>query len=126
MPLFQFIGAAIGGSVVIAFASLIWPRVSSDPRPPALTRVREMVIETPVGANLAQVLGVTDESAAEPISIGSLVTSGANAVVDTVAKSAQRAVTNRVLETLATQFNGLPEEDKAAFRAQICAPPQEE
>lgn len=122
MPLFQFIGAAIGGSVVIAFASLIWPRISSDPRPTALTKVRDMVIETPAGVNLANVLGVADESAAEPINISDLVTTGTNAVINTVATTAQRTVTNRMLETLAGQFNGLPEEDKASFRAQICDP----
>lgn len=122
MPLFQFIGAAIGGSIVIAVASLIWPRISSDPRPPALTRVREMVIETPAGASLANVLGVADESATERINIHDMVSTGTTAVINTVATTAQRAVTNRVLETLASQFNSLPEEDKASFRAQICEP----
>lgn len=122
MPLFQFIGAAIGGSIVIAFASLLWPRISSDPRPIALTKVRDMVIETPAGANLASVLGVADESAAEPININDMVVTGTTAVINTVATTAQRAVTNRVLETLVGQFNGLPEEDKASFRAQICEP----
>lgn len=125
MPFFQFIGAAIGGSLVIVFASFIWPRVTTDPRPEALTKVREMAIETQAGYNLAQVLGVTDESGIQPTSIGEVVTNGTNAAIDAVTKSAQHAVTTRILESLAKQFNDLPEEEKATFRAQICAPVQE-
>lgn len=125
MPLFQFIGAAIGGSVVVVFASLLWPRVTSQPRPEALTKVREIAIQTPAGLNLAQVLGVTDESGIQPTSINDVVTTGTNAAIDTVTKSAQHAVTTRILETLGKQFNDLPEDEKATFRAQICAPDQE-
>lgn len=125
MPLFQFIGAAIGGSVVVVFASLLWPRVTSQPRPEALTKVREIAIQTPAGLNLAQVLGVTDESGIQPTSINDVVTTGTNAAIDTVTKSAQHAVTTRILETLGKQFNDLPEDEKATFRAQICVPVQE-
>ena len=125
MPLFQFIGAAIGGSVVVVFASLLWPRVTTQPRPEALTKVREMAIQTPAGLNLAQVLGVTDESGIQPTSINDVVTTGTNAAIDAVTKSAQHAVTTRILESLGKQFNDLPEDEKATFRAQICAPVQE-
>lgn len=122
MPLFQFIGAAIGGSIVIVFASLIWPKVTSDPRPEALTKVRDMAIQTSAGQNLAQVLGVTEESGITPTSVGDIVTVGTNAAIDAVTKSAQHAVTTRILESLAKQFNDLPEDEKAAFRAEICQP----
>ncbi len=125
MPLFQFIGAVIGGSVVVVFASLLWPRVTSEPRPEALTKVREITIETPVGYNLATVLGVTDETGIAPTSVNEVVTTGTNAAIDAVAKSAQHAVTVRIMESLANQFNDLPEDEKATFRAQICAPIQE-
>ena len=125
MPLFQFIGAVIGGSVVVVFASLLWPRITSEPRPEALSKVREMAIETPVGLNLAQVLGVTDETGITPTSVNDIVTTGTNAAIDAVTKSAQHAVTTRIMGSLAKQFNELPEDEKATFRAQICAPVQE-
>lgn len=123
MPLFQFIGATIGASVVISVMSLAWPRVTHEPRPEALSRVRELVIETQVGQGVAQVLGVADEAAIEPLDINSAVTSGATYVMDSVTRSAQHAVTARLIESVVKQFNSLSEEDKASFRAQICAPP---
>lgn len=125
MP-FQFIGAALGTSVVVTLASFLWPKVTREPRPEALTKVREVVLHTQVGQNLAQVLGVTNESAAEPVNISDVVTTGTNAVVDSVTRSAQHAVTSRILDSLGKQFNDLPEEEKASFRAQICVPPVSE
>lgn len=122
MVLLQFLGAAFGAFAVVSFISIAWPRLSSDPRPEALTRVREAVIETSPGRSLSEVLGVTDETAVSPVSINSLVASGTNAAIDMVTKSTQKAVTGKILETLGTQFETLSEEDKASFRAKICTP----
>ena len=122
MPLFQFIGATIGASVVISLASLVWPKVTSEPRPEALNRVRDVVMRTQVGQGVAQVLGVTDETGAAPIDVRSAAVTGTTMVIDSVTKSAQHAVTTRLMESLAKQFNGLPEVDKASFRTQICEP----
>ncbi len=123
MPLFQFIGAAIGASVAISVTSLVWPRVTREPRPEALSRVREVVMQTQVGQGVAQVLGVADEAVVQPLDVNSAVTSGATYIIDSVTKSAQHAVTARLIESVAKQFNELSEEDKASFRAQICVPP---
>lgn len=122
MPLFQFLGAALGAGVVISFISIAWPRISADPRPELLTKVRETVVETSPGRSLAEVLGVTDETGVSPVSVSSLITTGTNAAVDMVTRSTQKAVTGKILETLGTQFETLSEEDKASFRAKICVP----
>lgn len=106
MPLFQFIGVAIGASVFVSFASLAWPKVTSQPRPEVLTKVRDVVVQTEVGKGLEQVLGV---------SLGETVASGAAAVVDTVTRSAKQSVIMRMFESLS-------EEEQEAFRAQICTP----
>lgn len=123
MQLFQFIGAALGAGAIMALASLVWPKITNQPRPEALTRMREIVLQTAAGQGVAQGLGVMDESNAEPVNVESAVTNGANMVINTVAKSARHAVTARLMESLAKQFNELPEEDKVSFRAQICEPP---
>lgn len=125
MPLFQFIGAAIGATVFVSLTSLLWPKVTSEPRPEALTRVRDVVMQTQVGQGIAQTLGVTDEVGVEPVNVADLVTTGTNAALDTVTKTAQHAVASRLLESVAKQFNELSEEEKATFRAQICQPPAE-
>lgn len=120
--MFRTIGAVIGGVLVVAVMSVVWPRFSTDPRPEALTRVHDAVLETPLGMNLENVLGVSADSSGQPMSVSAVVATGTNAVVDAVKKSAQRAVTSKILESLAGQFQHLTDEEKAAFRAQICEP----
>lgn len=80
-------------------------------------------MQTQVGQGVAQVLGVADEAVVQPLDVNSAVTSGATYVIDSVTRSAQHAVTARLIESVAKQFNELSEEDKASFRAQICVPP---
>jgi hypothetical protein len=125
MPLFQFIGAAVGASAMVTFASLLWPKVTNQPRPEALTRVRDVVINTQIGQGIAQVLGVTDETNVTPVNLNDVITTGTNTAINTITKSAQRAVSSQLLQSLAKQFNELPEEEKATFRAQVCEPPAE-
>jgi len=122
MQMFRIIGAVVGGALILAVVSVVWPRVSNDPRPDALTKVHDVVLETPLGQNLENVLGETDDATGAPLSIGAAVTTGTNAVVDAVTKSAQHAVTSKILESLAGQFQRLTEEEKDAFRAQVCEP----
>lgn len=123
MPLIQYVAAALGSAVVISIASLVWPKVTAQPRPKQLTQVREMVMQTQVGQNMAQVLGVTDEDSVKPMSVGEFVQEQATAVVSNVADSAQHAVTSQVLVQLAKKFNELPKEEQDQFRALICSQP---
>ncbi len=123
MPLIQYVAAALGSAVVISIASLVWPKVTAQPRPKQLTQVREMVMQTQVGQNMAQVLGVTDEASVKPMSVGEFVQEQATAVVSNVADSAQHAVTSQVLVQLAKKFNELPKEEQDQFRALICSQP---
>lgn len=122
MALVQYIGVALGASVFVSFASLVWPKLTSQPRPQPLTQVREVVIQTPLGAQVANVLGVTDEVNVTPVHVGTFVAEQANAAVVTVQKSAQRAVTSRVLHQLAGQFDQLPEDQKVEFQKLVCDP----
>ena len=123
MPIIQYVAAAFGSAVVISVVSLVWPRVTAQPRPKQLTQVREMVMQTDVGKNMAQVLGVTDEGGIKPVSVGEFVAEQATVVVSNVASSAQQAVTSQVLSQLAKKFTELPKEEQEQFKALICAPP---
>jgi len=122
MPFFQFIGAAIGVGAMLSLTSLIWPRVTSDPRPPALSKVRDAVLTTGAGQQAAQVLGVTDESQVERLDVATLVTRGAESVLNSVTETVRHNATAKLMESLATQFETLPEDEKEAFRARICKP----
>ncbi len=123
MPLIQYIAAALGSAVVISIASLVWPKVTTQPRPKQLTQVREIVMQTQAGKNMAEVLGVTDEATVKPMSVGEFVQEQASAMVSNVADSAQHAVTSQVLIQLSKKFSELPKDEQAQFRGLICTPP---
>lgn len=122
MALLQYIGVALGSVVFISVASFIWPKVTNQPRPDPLTQVREVVIKTSLGQQMANVLGVTDESDITPVNPGTFVAKQTNNAVTAVQKSAQRAITSRVIQQLAGQFDQLPEDQKQEFQKMICDP----
>ena len=124
MPLIQFVGAAIGSAVIISIASLAWPRITTKPRPPALSKVRDIVIETKVGKEVADVLGVADETNVAPVNVGTLVASEGSTIVSNLGTAAQNAVTSKLIEQLTSQFDKLPEQQKAEFQKRICQPGQ--
>lgn len=112
MPLFQFIGAALGASAMVTLASFVWPKVTSQPRPEALSKVYEVVSQTPIGQSIEQVLG--DQT----VDVQEIVASKAAEAVTSVTNSVKR---NTVLK----MFEALPDEEKAAFRAAICEPAEQ-
>lgn len=120
MPIFQFIGAAIGGGLVVAAVSIAWPMFTAEPRPEALNTVRDVVINTEAGQNFANTLGVTDDAAAQPVSLPSFAASAAQTVVTNVVTNTQNTVTTRIIESLAGQFNQLPKDKQEQFRQTIC------
>lgn len=122
MPVLQFIGAAVGAGAVVIAASLLWPRLSPDPRPDALTKVHDVVLETKAGQDLANTLGVSDESTIQPVSVSSLASSAVQNVVTTVSSQAQSAVTTHVLEVVVKQVEQLSPQEQEKFRQLICAP----
>jgi hypothetical protein len=123
MPIIQYVFAFFGSVVALSIVSLAWPLVTTNPRPEPLTKVREIVIQTPLGAQAAQVLGVTDESGVSPVNMNEFVTTQTSMVIQNVSKSAQNAVTTGVLTQLASKFNELPEEQKLQFQSMVCQPP---
>ncbi len=125
MPLFQFIGAAVGAGAVVVFASLVWPKITSQPRPESLDKVRDVVMETEVGKNIANTLGVTNDTTVTPVSISSLAASAAQTVVTNIVKETQNTVTTKVLESAVKQFDQLPQAEQSKFRQLICTPSSE-
>lgn len=122
MPVLQFIGAAVGATVMLSITSIVWPKVTSEPRPGALTKVHDMVMETKAGQDLANTLGVSDERAVQPVSISSVASSAVQNAVTAVSSQAQSAVTTHVLEMVVKQVEQLSPQDQEKFRQLICAP----
>lgn len=123
MHLFQFIGALLGSAVVVASASIVWPLVTSKAMPPALESVREVVIETPIGQQASQVLGVSDPEKVTPVNIPELVVYKASEAILVAEGAIKNVATTTIVTQLVERFKDLPDDQKQAVRVSICAPP---
>lgn len=122
MQVLQFIGAFVVGAVSIVGVSFLWPRVTTQPRPEVLTKVRDAVFQTETGWELANTLGVADETNAEPINIQEAAASAAQSAAYDVAAYTSRAVTTKLFDSALSRFDLLSKEDQERFREQICVP----
>ena len=123
MSALQFLLAAIGSAVVISVASLVWPKVTNKPRPAALTQVRNAVVQTQVGQQAAQVLGVSDEAATGPVNVRDWAVAEGNAIVNNITDSASQAVVSQVVKQMLGQIDKLPGDQKQQLQQILCAPP---
>ncbi len=122
--MFQFIIALIVGIVSVSGGSLLWPRLTPNPRPQVLQQVHDIVIKTPLGSQAATVLGVTDETNVTPLNLGELVGSAAGEVKSAAEKRAQMVIMTQVTRELSKQYEKLPEDQKVQLQQIICQPPQ--
>lgn len=118
----QLILAVAVFGVTLSGGSLVWPRVTSAPRPQLLQQVHDSVIKTPVGSQAAQVLGVTDDKSIQPINLGALVGSVGNSVKNAAQKRAQTIIMAQVTQQLTTQYRKLPKDKQLELRQIICTP----
>lgn len=105
----QFIGASIIAGTVMTLVSFLWPKVTTQPRPEVLTKIHDVVVQTPIGNRIEAVLGE------QTINISSAVSSVANSVVTKATTSAKQSV-------ILKMFDSLPDDEKDSFRAEICLP----
>lgn len=114
--------AAIVFGVTLSGGSLVWPRVTSAPRPQLLAQVHDAVIKTPAGVQAARVLGVSDESNVQPINVGQVAGNIGNSIKTSVQNRAQTIIMAQVREQLTNQYNKLPEAQQKEFQEIICKP----
>ena len=121
MSTLQFVFAAFGAAIAISVASLLWPKLSANPEPPLLTTVRSVVQQTPLGAQAADVLGVSDAASAEPINLSDWAVSQGNAILAHIEESATKTVVSSVAKQLIGQIDALPEDQQSELRSILCA-----
>ena len=122
MWLLQFVAALVitGGSVSVV--SLIWPRISGEPRPAPLQNVHDYVLTTPLGNQAAQILGVTDEGNLEPVDVGSVASSVAGSIVSSVEEKAQEFVAKKAAEQPLQRIQTLPADRQQEVLELLCKP----
>jgi hypothetical protein len=90
------VGIVLLVSVVL---SLLWPRISPYPRPEPLTRLHDILLATSAGKQAAEVLGVSDEARAVPLTpqniVEDIVHTARSRVTDVVITHAVREIIAR-------------------------------
>lgn len=121
-PVVQFTLAVAVALTSLAGGSLAWPRLTREPRPQLLQQVHDYAIKTIPGQQAAQVLGVSDETQAEPINLGKLAADGVNGVKITLQKRMQTIVVGNAVNELTRQFDKLPDDQKLYIQEALCKP----
>lgn len=119
--MFQFVMSAIIASITLSGASLLWPRLTTQPRPEFLNKVHDVVVSTGPGQQAATVLGVSDEAKAEPFSLKALQDGVTHAVTNRV----QEVVMGNAVNELSRQFDTLPKDQKLQIQEVLCKPLEE-
>lgn len=118
--LLRYLLVFLSAAGVVAGASLVWPRLTNRPRPEPLTKVRDAVVSTQQGAKAAEILGVENDAAAEPINIASMASSAVSAAVNAVEDRARATVIKGIAEQVMGEVAKLPEEEKVSIKELIC------
>lgn len=116
-----FLIAGATASVVVSVA-LLWPRLTSRPRPEVLQAVRDTAITTPVGKEAAKILGVEEEEDAKPINVSDVAASVAGTLSSAVQEKTKEIIAQQVASQIASQYQQLPQAQQQELQEFICKP----
>lgn len=116
----QLVLAALVFGVTLSGGSLVWPKVTSAPRPLLLQQVHDSVVKTPVGSQAAAVLGVTDDKNVQPINVGEIATNAWNGIKNAAQKRATTIIMSQVTAQLTSQYEKLPKDQQKTLQEIIC------
>ncbi|MBU1327434.1 hypothetical protein KKB64_02960 [Patescibacteria group bacterium] len=119
---FRFLAAALIVGIIAIGVSLLWKRFTDRPRPPPITQLHEMILNTELGQGAASVLGVEDDERVKKIDPVSLTNSIMNDVIKSVEIKLKETVTQQVTTQLIKQYENLPENQQSAMKEMICKP----
>lgn len=119
----NFFFALIVATASFVGGSLLWPRLTTKPAPSAVQQVRKAVVQTQLGKQAADVLGVSDEKNVQPINIGKTLNDAVNVGEHAVEERIQFVIVENALNQLLSQMNKLPKDQQNQIRQEICSPP---
>ena len=119
----NFIFALIVSVVTVAGGSLLWPRLTTQKRPPIIQQVHDAVLKTPIGEQSANVLGVSDEAHVKPLNAGEVVAGIVGAAEGAVQSRIQTIIVKNAVNELTSEFDKLPLDQKQEIQQAICKAP---
>lgn len=121
-PTARFILALTVAVTALGSGSLLWPRLTDEPRPKLLQDVHDLVLRTSVGQNAANVLGVSDEATVQKINVGQMVAGAVGNAKTAVQKRVRTVVVTNAVNQLNRQFDNLSDDQKTYVREAVCEP----
>jgi len=118
----NFLIALVVATVTIAGGSIAWPRITKQPRPKLLQDVKNIVIQTSVGKETANVLGVSDEAHITPVNLGQVAAGAVGQVKTVVQNRVQAIIVGNAVNQLHQQFERLSPDQKTQIQEIICKP----
>lgn len=118
----QLVLAVAVFGVTLSGGSLVWPRITSAPRPKLLAQIHDSVVKTQAGAHAAQVLGVSDEKNIQPINLGEIAGGAVNAAKNAAAARIQTIIMAQVTDQLTNRYNNLSKDQQHTLQQIICKP----
>lgn len=120
--LLRFLLGMIALVICVSLVSLLWSKFTIKPKPLVLAEVEKNVLSTSIGQEIANVLGVTQNTA--PLNLQEVAVSAVNSVVTTVENKASETIAIQAINQLTKQFEKLSEIQKMQIRESICEPQQ--
>lgn len=121
-PIIRFVLVAAGTASVVVVVALLWPKLTSQPRPEVLQAVRDSALTTEVGQEAAKVLGVEKEENVKPININSAIASVAGTVTTAVQGKTKEIIAQQVSSQIVNQYTQLPAREQQQVQELICKP----
>ncbi len=118
----KFVSALLIAGAFVVGVSLMWPRLTSQPRPEVLTQVRDFIVQTPQGYEAANVLGVSDERNVEPFDIRVTAQTIAYNIMNSLRERATDVVVTHAVRQLQKKYEELPPDQQAQLQQIICVP----
>lgn len=118
----KFVAAAIAFSITVIGISFLWPKFTRETRPEPLQKVRDTVIQTDIGREAADILGVAKDKEMQPINISDTASSVAGSIISSLGKEVQQVVTHQVTTQLLNQYKELPPTEQERIQQAVCKP----
>ncbi len=123
-PTARFIIALSVAVTALGSGSLLWPRLTDQPRPKFLQDVHDLVLRTSVGQNAADVLGVSDETNVQKINMGQMIMGAVGNAKIAIQNRVRTIVVTNAVNQLNRQFDNLSDEQQTYVQQAVCEPTQ--
>lgn len=117
----KFIFALLAAGITVSAGSLLWPRLTQKPEPPALKQIRDVVVSTDIGKQTANILGVESDNPA-PIDPQLVIKNAAATIIAGVEDKAQQIVIQQAVNQIVNQLDRLPVTQKEDIINALCKP----